>query len=49
MESQGTYMYDPWTRTKRGECWWEGGAGQRGIKKRKKKWDNCNSIINKIY
>ena len=24
------------------------GAGQRGIKGRKK-WDNCNSIINKIY
>ena len=23
-------------------------AGQRGIKRRKK-WDNCNSIINKIY
>ena len=23
-----------------------GGAGQRGIR-RKKKWDNCNSIINK--
>ena len=25
-----------------------GGTGQRGIKGRKK-WDNCNSIINKIY
>ena len=25
-----------------------GGAGQRGIKGGKK-WDNCNSIINKIY
>ena len=25
-----------------------GGAGRRGIKWRKK-WDNCNSIINKIY
>ena len=24
------------------------GAGQRGINERKK-WDNCNSIINKIY
>ena len=32
-----------------GECWCGGGgAGQRGIKERKK-WDNCNSIINKIY
>ena len=26
-----------------------GGAGQREIKGRKKKWDNCNSIINEIY
>ena len=26
----------------------EGGAGWRGIKGRWK-WDNCNSIINKIY
>ena len=25
-----------------------GGAGWREIKRRKK-WDNCNSIINKIY
>ena len=25
-----------------------GGAGWRGIKGRKK-WDNCNSMINKIY
>ena len=25
-----------------------GDAGQRGIKGRKK-WDNCNSLINKIY
>ena len=32
-----------------GECWREGDARQRGIKWRKKKWDNCNSIINKIY
>ena len=42
-----TYMYDPWTWTKEEEWWW-GGTGQRGIKGRKK-WDNCNSIINKIY
>ena len=27
---------------------WRGCAGQRGIKGRKK-WDNCNSIINKMY
>ena len=32
---------------KGGECVWEGFAGQRGIKE--EKWDNCNSIINKIY
>ena len=30
------------------ECWWEVGAEWRGIKGRKK-WDNFNSIINKIY
>ena len=30
------------------ECWWEGCSGWREIKGRKK-WDNCNSIINKIY
>ena len=31
-----------------GNCWWEGSAGQKGINGRKQ-WDNCNSIINKIY
>ena len=31
-----------------GEWWWEGSIGQRGIKGRKK-WENYNSIINKIY
>ena len=41
-------MYDPWTRTKEGDAVGRGCAGQRGIKERKK-WDNCNSIINKIY
>ena len=30
------------------KCRMVGGAGQRGIKGRKN-WDNCNSIINKIY
>ena len=40
--SQRTYMYDPWTLIK------VGGARQREIKGRKK-WDNYNSIINKIY
>ena len=40
--SQRSYMYDPWTWTNVGECWW------KGIKERKK-WDNYNSTINKIY
>ena len=31
-----------------GECCGRGGAGWRGIKRRKK-WDNYNNIINKIY
>ena len=31
-----------------GKSCWGVGARQRGIKGRKK-WDNCNSIINKIY
>ena len=39
--------------THRHELRWENASGrsvtgQRGIKERKK-WDNCNSIINKIY
>ena len=41
-------MHDPWTRTKVGIAGGNGGVparkGQRG-----KNWDNCNSIINKIY
>ena len=41
-------MYNPWTQTKRGECWREGGCIAEGDKG-EKKWDNCNSIINKIY
>ena len=31
-----------------GDAGGKGSAGQRGIKGRKK-WDNCNSIINKIH
>ena len=33
------------------ECWWEWGVGCRAEedKREKKNWDNCNSIINKIY
>ena len=32
-----------------GDVGGRGAAGQREIKGRKKKWDNCNSIINEIY
>ena len=39
-------MYNHGHELRRGECGWEGGAGQRGIKGGK--WDS-NSIINKIY
>ena len=31
-----------------GRCWRGGGTGRKGRKGRKK-WDNFNSIINKIY
>ena len=31
-----------------GKCQWEEGTGWKGLKGRKN-WDNCNSIINKIY
>ena len=42
-------MYDPWTWTKgvRNAREWVD-TGQKGLKRRKK-WDNFNSIINKIY
>ena len=40
-------MYDPQTQTKGEEYGGRGGAGWRGIKGGK--WDNVNSIINKIY
>ena len=30
-----------------GECWWDEGC--RVVRKKGGKWDNCNSIINKIY
>ena len=42
-------MHDPWTWTKSGECWWDGGYRAEGNKGEKKKWDNCKSIIHKIY
>ena len=40
-------MHNPWTLTKEGTA---GGNGHtRWIGQRGKNWDNCNSIINKIY
>ena len=41
-------MHDPLTRTKGGECWWQGVCRAEGDKEGEK-WNNCNSIINKIY
>ena len=32
-----------------GECWVVGGCRVEGDKEETKNWDNCNSIINKIY
>ena len=32
-----------------GERWREWGYQEEGNKGEKKEWDNCNSIINKIY
>ena len=40
-------MYNTWTSTKGKEMLLERGALQWGIKG--EKWDNYNSIINKIY
>ena len=39
--SQRTYIYDPWTGPRRGDAGRIGGAGQRGIKRRK----NVTSVI----
>ena len=33
----------------KGQCWKEGGCRAEGDKGEEKKWDNCNSIINKIH
>ena len=41
-------MYNPWIWTKGGNWGGRGCSGWRGIKERKL-WDNCHSIINKIY
>ena len=32
-----------------GECWREWGQWTEGDKGEKRKWDNCNRIINKIH
>ena len=44
-------MHDPWTRPKVGKGGREGGREgyQTEGGKGEKNWDNCNSIINKIY
>ena len=42
-------LYDPWTWTKVGQCLCDGGVKGGGEERGRKKWDNCNSIINKIY
>ena len=46
MWSQRSYMCDPWTWTKVGDCWREDEYWVEGDKG--EYWDNCNSIINKI-
>ena len=40
-------MYNTWTGTQGGNAGGLGGTGQR--KDKQKNWENCNSIINKIY
>ena len=46
--SQRTHMCNPWTWTKAGGMLMGGGC-KAERDKGEKKWDNCNSIINKIY
>ena len=51
MEKPKTLYIQPMDMNKgggEGNAVGKGGAGWRGRKERKK-WDNCNSIINKIY
>ena len=38
-----------WGGGQEGNAGGKGGTRQRGTKERKKEWDNCNSIINKMY
>ena len=45
--SQRTYMYDP--QMYKGGALLEGMGVLSGGGRRTKKWDNCNSIINKKY
>ena len=40
-------MHDPWTRTERGLLEGMVVPDEGGL--RKKNWDNCSSVINKIY
>ena len=48
MEKPKNLYVRPMDMNKVGESWREGGAVW-GMKKGRKKWDNCNSIINKMY
>ena len=41
-------MYNPWTGTKGRECWRVRGYRVEG-KEKGENWENCNSIINKVY
>ena len=43
-------MYNPWTCTKeQGNAGGRDSTGWRRRRKGRKKWNNCNSIINKIH
>ena len=42
-------LHVPWTQTKRGDAGGRGGDAGRKGERGEKNWDNCNSIINKIY
>ena len=43
-------MYNPWTCTKeQGNAGGRDSTGWRRRRKGRKKWNNCNNIINKIY
>ena len=48
-KSKNLYIYMTHGHELRGQkCWWEGWCRAEG-NKGEKKWDNCNSIINKMF